>query len=395
MQHLVATTESADASIEALELLDEGRSLAVTWRDGEVNRYHAIWLRDNAGDPSTRSPENGQKLIRVSDIPKGTHIAEARVTKGGSEVELEFLPEKLALRFDASFLWACRYDRAQVPEAGWVNPELCLWDSGLGEALPRGNYAEVEKDPVALTSWLEDVRRYGFAILDGGAVRSGALVDVVEIFGYVRETNYGRWFDVVNQVNPVNLAYTGLGLQAHTDNPYRDPVPTLQILYCLEDTVEGGESKVVDGFMAAQVLRKEDSTHFDLLSRYCGRFEYAGSEGVRLRTKKPMIELAPDGELVAIRFNNRSAAAITDVPYDDMADYYDAYRHMSEIVDRPELSVSFRLTPGSCFIVDNTRVMHARSAFSGTGRRLLQGCYADRDGLLSTLAAMREKLLHR
>ena len=29
-----------------------------------------------------------------------------------------------------------------------------------------------------------------------------------------------------------------------------------------------------------------------------------------------MIELSPDGELIAIRFNNRSAAPITDVPYD-------------------------------------------------------------------------------
>ena len=40
-----------------------------------------------------------------------------------------------------------------------------------------------------------------------------------------------------------------------------------------------------------------------------------------------MIELSPDGELIAIRFNNRSAAPITDVPYEDMASYYKAYRH--------------------------------------------------------------------
>ncbi|RVD17988.1 gamma-butyrobetaine dioxygenase, partial [Mesorhizobium sp. M7A.F.Ca.ET.027.02.1.1] len=43
---------------------------------------------------------------------------------------------------------------------------------------------------------------------------------------------------------------------------------------------------------------------------------------------------------------------------------------------------------GQAFIVDNTRVMHARKAFSGTGKRWLQGCYADKDGLLSTLAAI-------
>jgi hypothetical protein len=57
---------------------------------------------------------------------------------------------------------------------------------------------------------------------------------VIELFGCVRETNYGRLFDVVSVENPSNLAYTGLALGSHTDNPYRDPVPQLQLLHCLE-----------------------------------------------------------------------------------------------------------------------------------------------------------------
>ena len=38
--------------------------------------------------------------------------------------------------------------------------------------------------------------------------------------------------------------------------------------------------------------------------------------------------------------------------------------------------------------MDNTRVLHARKGYSGAGHRWLQGCYADKDGLLSTLAAL-------
>ena len=52
------------------------------------------------------------------------------------------------------------------------------------------------------------------------------------------------------------------------------------------------------------------------------------------------------------------------------------------------MEVTFRLNPGESFIVDNTRVLHARKAFSGTGTRWLRGVYADKDGLLSTLAAL-------
>ena len=50
-----------------------------------------------------------------------------------------------------------------------------------------------------------------------------------------------------------------------------------------------------------------------------------------------MIELGPDSELIAVRFNNRSIAAFTDVPYDDMVGSYAAYRRLAEIIEDPAL----------------------------------------------------------
>ena len=75
-----------------------------------------------------------------------------------------------------------------------------------------------------------------------------------------------------------------------------------------------------------------------------------------------------------------------------MALYYQAYRRLGEIIDDPAMAVSFKLEPGECFIVDNTRVLHARKGYSGGGNRWLQGCYADKDGLYSTLAALEHEL---
>ena len=65
------------------------------------------------------------------------------------------------------------------------------------------------------------------------------------------------------------------------------------------------------------------------LTKYCARFEYKGDKGAHLQSRRPMIELSPDGEIIAIRFNNRSAAPIIDVPYEDMENYYKAYRAFS------------------------------------------------------------------
>jgi len=73
-----------------------------------------------------------------------------------------------------------------------------------------------------------------------------------------------------------------------------------------------------------------------------------------------------------------------------MQDYYAAYRRFSEIINDAAMEVSFKLSPGEAFIVDNTRVLHARKGYSGTGTRWLQGCYADKDGLRSTYDSMMQ-----
>jgi gamma-butyrobetaine hydroxylase len=365
---------------------DNGGVLTLQAGNNAALRFHAIWLRDNAWDAATRAPGNGQRLIALRDIPPDTRITSAEIQ--GTRLSVVFAPEGKRVDYAIEWLQAHAYDRVQRRSPGWIADAVTAWDSDLMHAVPVGDFGSVKRSPQALRDWLFQLRQVGFAKLTGGPVEPGALLQVAGLFGYVRETNYGVFFEVRTEVNPTNLAYTGLGLQAHSDNPYRDPVPTMQILYCLENSADGGENMVVDGFRAALRLQAENPAWFDLLTQHCARFEYAGEAGVCLRARRPMIELAPDGELVAVRFNNRSTAAITDVPFDTMADYYSAYRRFGEIIDDPAMEVTFKLNPGECFIVDNTRVLHARKGYSGSGKRWLQGCYPDKDGMLSTLAAL-------
>lgn len=350
-------------------------------------RFHAIWLRDNAQDPETRATGNGQRLIAVRNIPAETTISRADLQ--GDCLTITFVPENKTIEFDLNWLSANAYDKREISVRGWTGPGIKTWDAGLQKAVPAADFTELARNRRALSDWLGLVCSHGFGKVVNGPVEEGALFRLVDLFGYVRETNYGRSFEVRTEVNPTNLAFTGLGLQAHTDNPYRDPVPTVQVLYCLESSAAGGENMVVDGFAAARRLREENEVFFDVLADHCARFEYAGEFGVCLSSRRPMIELAPDGELIAVRFNNRSLAAVTDVPFDKMDTYYRAYRRLGEIIDDEAMEVTFRLEPGEAFVVDNTRVLHARKGYSGEGSRWLQGCYADKDGLWSTYKAMR------
>ena len=367
--------------MDTVNLEDGGRVLRLGARG-----FHAIWLRDNALDPATRDPGNGQRLITMADLPEDVSISAARIE--ASDLICTFAPEDKEVRFPLDWLRANAYDRPHPRDAGRLPEHATAWDAGLTPSVPTGDLPALKAGGTPLIDWLGSVRRYGFAKVTGMAGTPEELFRIVDLFGFVRETNYGRHFEVRTEVNPVNLAYTGLGLQAHTDNPYRDPQPSVQVLACLENSATGGENMVVDGFAAAQRLRDENESYFNVLADHCARFEYAGEAGVCLTARRPMIELAPDGALIAVRFNNRSLAAITDVPFDRMETYYAAYRRFGEIIDDPAMEVTFRLEPGGCFVVNNMRILHARKGYSGTGTRWLQGCYADMDGLNSTYAAM-------
>ena len=47
------------------------------------------------------------------------------------------------------------------------------------------------------------------------------------------------------------------------------------------------------------------------------------------------------------------------------------------------------MQPGALLLLDNERVLHGRAGQS-VGARHLQGCYADRDGLLNTLKILEK-----
>ncbi|MCI0430629.1 MAG: TauD/TfdA family dioxygenase [Rhodospirillales bacterium] len=360
--------------------LSHGRDeLTIEWADGRRSRFAAIWLLDNR--PAGRHCPEGQRLFDVAELPEEPTIAAAALD--GTDLRIEFAPGGTTALYAADWLRRHALDAASRAER---RTGRRLWDKSLAACLPTGRYAEVAQGGRMLAEWLGCVRDFGFALLTGVPTKPGMVCRVIELFGCVRETNYGRLFDVLSVENPTNLAYTGLALGNHTDNPYRDPVPQLQLLHCLEAAAEGGESIAVDGFFAAARLRREHSDDFALLTRHAIPFRYVEKGKVDLQCSAPLIELDTDGEVRAVRYNNRSAAPF-DLPEETVRDYYRAYRRFGRLLHDADALVGFKLAAGDLFIVDNQRVLHGRRGF-GRGRRHLQGAYSDKDGLLSKLRVL-------
>jgi gamma-butyrobetaine dioxygenase len=350
-----------------MRIAHDASTLGIDWPDGRAGTFQAIWLRDNCPCEECRHP-SGQRLLDTRRLPDDLRIASAAAN---GTIDVAFSDGHTA-RFDPEWL-----------RDGWDPPAHAprLWDASIQDELPVGRYDEVAAGGAALRDWLAAVDELGFALLTGGPTEPQTVTRVAELFGYVRETNYGRLFDVRTVVNPNNLAYTGLGLGAHTDNPYRDPTPTLQLLHCLGSSAAGGENTLVDAFRVAADLT---APHRDLLARQPLRFRFADDE-TELETEVPVLSLDTRGELAAVHYNTRSAQPVR-VP--DVHAYYDAYQTFGRMLEEPRYRIQFKLEPGDLFIVDNLRVLHGRTGYSESGERHLQGCYADRDGLRSKLAVL-------
>ena len=330
--------------------------------------FPPVWLRDNCPCPHCLDPGSGQKLHTVGELDAGLAVTEARAGGDGSVAVAFSDGHRSVFALD----WLAAHEAADLDGDGRTERGKELWDR---VEPPDAAWAEFEADPGPL---LRHVWRTGFALVRGAPAEPGTVLRVARAFGHVRTTNYGELFDVRVEPDPGNLAFTARAIAPHTDNPYRDPVPTLQLLHCLRDAAEGGESGLVDGFRAAVLLREQHPGHFRRLSETPVTFAWG-----RLRAQRPMIGVDEAGRIREIRFNNRSLRPLAGRE-DELAAFYAAYRAFDALLNRPGAMVTCKLAPGDCLIFDNTRVLHARTAFAeatGSWDRHLQGCYADLDSV--------------
>jgi len=357
------------------------------------SRYPALWLRDNCPCTDCALPGSGQKLFTITDLPQADELAIEHFDQDpdDSAVTVVFAPDGHKSRYERAWLREHQPGRA-LPHDDRVEDAKFLWRQAadLADAVPEATWEAFAHDPAAQARYLEALLVKGFVLVHGVPVRDRAVLDVAGAFGFVRVTNYGDLFEVRAEENPANLAFSSLPITPHTDNPYRDPVPTIQLLHCLTNAAQGGDSGLVDGFAAAARLRELEPEVFDVLTRTPVTFRYVDGEA-DLSATNPLIGLDAIGRIKQIRFNNRSMRPVA-LPPNEIVGFYAAYRAFAELLYGEAAQLNFRLEPGDCVIFDNTRTLHARTGFTLSGNRHLQGCYADLDSAASALSVLRRDL---
>ena len=356
----------------------------VEWGDGRVSPFHDPWLRDNCPCPACVYEVTREQVFQIADVAADLGVVSSAITAhGGLAIVWQ---DGHASQFDAGWLRAHAYDNASRHERKNAKPKKQHWRAGLQLAVFE--YAAIMTDDAQLLAWLIAVRDVGLTQVVGMPVAVGTLTAVAKRISFIRETNFGVLFDVQSKVDADSNAYTAFNLPLHTDLPTRELQPGLQFLHCLVNDAQGGDNTFVDGFAVAEYLRQQEPELYRLLCQTPVEFRNKGRHS-DYRFLAPIIALDSDAAVAEVRMANFLRGPY-DLPPEQMVAYYHAYRRFITLTRDARFRFTKRLEAGQMWCFDNRRVLHARDAFdAASGARHLQGCYVDRDELLSRILVLQ------
>lgn len=198
----------------------------------------------------------------------------------------------------------------------------------------------------------------------------------------------GGFYDFTADLTMKDTAYTSEAIGPHTDTTYFTDPAGLQMFHLLSHTDgTGGESLLVDGFLAARLL---DETSKETLSEIHIPWHASGNEGINITPNKPYPVVTRDLDLkpVQIRWNEADRGT---VPGHHSQRWYMAAKLFHDRVNDPKAQYWEQLVPGRALsesrrsslnpltnnrliVFDNARILHGRSEF--TGNRRICGGYS-------------------
>ena len=355
----------------------------VFFNNGSIKKeIHPFWLRERVSGEKFLDKGTQQRLFDPTFLDNEILINKVNITDKFLEIDFndgvnsKIEINKLALEFHNEDTLL-----KSIPKI--------KWDSSLKE-IKNFKYQENFFESKEMYDLLISFYKYGFVIIKDIPTHDNFIVKFANSIGSVRRTNFGEYFNVRSKPDPNDLAYTSLALAPHTDNPYRKPVPCIQLLHCIESEVTGGFSTLVDGYTVTEDLKKEYFDYYKILSEIKVRFRFTDKEVV-LEDWSELIKLDENKDFKQVRFSPR-LDYVPILEKDKLDLYYKARKKLSEMYNSDKYRIEFKLSPKDLIMMDNHRLLHGRTAYeTKEGNRFLQGCYIDYDSTEGKLRHLKRK----
>ncbi len=348
---------------------------------GSKKEIHPFWLRERVNGESFVDSNTQQRLFDPTCLNMEIKIKNMNFSNDFLSISFS---DGVSTKFKINDILK---EFTKVSDTKYTNK--IQWNSSLKNL----NNFKYEKDFFEKKTMLEALQsfyKYGFVIFKNVPIKNNFIVNFANSIGSVRRTNFGEFFNVKSKPNPNDLAYTSLPLAPHTDNPYRNPVPCIQMLHCIQNEVDGGLSTLVDGFTVTEKLKKYFPEYYNILTKTKVRFQFIDKD-IILEDWAEMIQLDKLGKFKQVRFSPR----LDFVPLMDKKKlelYYSARNKISELYNSNKYRIEFKLLTGDLLMMDNHRLLHGRTSYDANqGERFLQGCYIDYDSTQGKLKHLARK----
>ena len=355
----------------------------VFFNNGSLKKeIHPFWLRERVDGEEFLDKGTQQRLFDPTFLDSEVSIKKANIKDKFLEIDFN---DGVYSKLDIEKLAKEFYNEDTVIKS----ISKIKWDSTL-KNIKNFEYKDKFFESKEMHDLLISFYKYGFVIIKNIPTNDNFIVKFANSIGSVRRTNFGEYFDVKSKPDPNDLAYTSLGLAPHTDNPYRNPVPCIQLLHCIESEVTGGLSTLVDGYTVTEDLKNQNPDFYKILSEVKVRFKFIDKEVV-LEDWSELIKLNDDKTFKQVRFSPR-LDYVPILEKDKLDLYYKARKKLSEMYNSDKYRIEFKLAPKDLMMMDNYRLLHGRTAYeTKEGNRFLQGCYIDYDSTEGKLRHLKRK----
>ncbi len=348
---------------------------------GLKKEIHPFWLRERVNGEDFVDKGTQQRLFDPTTLKQDIKINKVNLTDEFLEISFtDGVQTKITIQ-------SIFHEYSGNNDIKFIKKNK--WDSSL-KGLNNFQFSENIFEEKIMYEALVSFYKYGFVIFKNVPTENNFLVKFANSIGSIRRTNFGEFFNVKSKPNPNDLAYTSLPLAPHTDNPYRNPVPCIQILHCIENDVKGGNSTLVDGFTVTEELKEKYPEYHKILTEVKVKYQFIDKDVV-LENWAEMIELDEDKNFKQVRFSPR-LDFVPLIDKDRLDIFYKARNKISELYNSDKYRIEFKLLTGDLLMMDNYRLLHGRTSFNANeGNRFLQGCYIDYDSTEGKIKHLKRK----
>ncbi|KAL2846845.1 hypothetical protein BJX68DRAFT_123063 [Aspergillus pseudodeflectus] len=370
----------------------------------ESHELSYIWLRDGCKCPQCVDRHSKQRNFRSSDIP--LDITPKSFGWDGTTLTLNW--NKDIPGFKANHVTKYDAEELKYPfERQWYSwsatgPERrrMLWNAEkMQESQHWISYEEYMHDDEKFAVAMRNLSTFGLIFVKGIPDSREMVEKIATRMGPLRNSFYGSTWDVRTIPEAKNVAYTNKYLGFHMDLMYMKDPPGFQLLHCLRNSCDGGESLFADAFRAAVLIQKHDPQLFEDLKNTHITYEYQHKDQ-SYQNIWPVFEtspfVSPYNTVTHVNYSPpfqgvRIPRPGTKPSVKREQEELKALETFARRLEHKPNIFELKLKPGQCVIFENRRVVHARRQFNtNRGERWLAGAYVDEDAVLSRFQVCKE-----